>query len=304
MVDVHSSLGGCPDQRGCRDRGRIQDRQDINDNLENWNDRATVHMNGGYGDIDAFADNPEAITQVVRRDYEVLAPHLKERTIQGKRLLHLQCHIGLDTVSWYRLGAMQVHGLDFSDVSLDYAKSIAERAHATIDFVQGDARHADLALPDCLNMFDAVVTSVGTITWLPELSDWARSIASLLAPGGVFMVRDDHPLLFALDNSGLDLKQGYFSGTESTYESDASYTKGSAGKIAHTKNHNWAHDFHEIVGSLIDAGLAIESLDEHRIADWQSLPMLVPNGEEGGWRMPQELPDIPLTFSIVARKGR
>ncbi|MFT9194839.1 MAG: class I SAM-dependent methyltransferase [Bifidobacterium sp.] len=70
---------------------------------------------------------------------------------------------------------------------MDNARSIAERAHATIDFVQGDARHADLALPDCLNMFDAVVTSVGTITWLPELSDWARSIASLLAPGGVFM---------------------------------------------------------------------------------------------------------------------
>ena len=74
--------------------------------------------------------------------------------------------------------------------------------------------------------------------------------------------------------------------------------------IPHTRNHNWAHDFHDITHALIQSGLSIESLGEHDIAEWKSLPMLIPDEKEGGWRMPEGYPSIPLTFSIVARTHR
>lgn len=289
--------------KGMKGNGKMNaETGDIRDNLDNWNDRAEVHANGGYGDLDAFAADAHSRNRVVERDLAVLKPHLPDGSVRGLRLLHLQCHIGTDTLSWWRLGARNVHGLDFSSVALEHARDIAERAGADIEYVEGDARHAADAMPECHGGFDVIVTSVGTITWLPDLGDWARSIAALLAPGGVFMIRDNHPLLFALDNAGLEVIADYFSGTETSYESDSSYTPGSEGSIRHTHNHNWAHDFHEMVGVLLDAGLTIEAIGEHDVTDWRSLPMLEYDEALGGWRMPEGKPHIPLTFSIVARK--
>lgn len=281
---------------------KMSEDGDVRDNLENWNDRAEVHANGGYGDLDALADDDAVISPVVLRDFDVLRRHLPSGNVSGLRLLHLQCHIGTDTLGWYRLGAVQVHGLDFSAASLGYARRLAERAGAAITYVEGDARRAADVMPSRHGTFDVVVTSAGTITWLPDLDSWALSIATLLAPGGMFMIRDNHPLLFALDNSGLQIVEGYFSGTESTYDSDASYTAGSQGMIAHVRNHNWAHDFHEMTGALLHAGLVIDEIGEHRVTDWQALPMLVFDDAAQGWRMPEDMPQIPLTFSIVAHK--
>lgn len=203
---------------------QMHQNEDVEDNLLNWNDRAVVHANGGYGDLDAFADDPSALSSVTLRDLEVLKPHLPEHSIKGLHLLHLQCHIGSDTISWWRLGARDVYGLDFSPTSLDYARKLSERAGASITYVQSDARCAADAMPDQKGSFDVIVTSCGTITWLPDLKDWARSIASLLADGGIFMIRDNHPLLFALNNEGMSIVQDYFGGTETTYETDQSYT--------------------------------------------------------------------------------
>lgn len=281
----------------------------INDNLASWNDRAHVHANGGYGDLDALASNPSYITGVAQRDFAVLAPHLPNQSIKGLRILHLQCHIGTDTICWHRMGAAEVWGLDFSSISLEYARKLAEKANVAVTFVQADVRKAAEALADQCGTFDAIATSAGTITWLPELTAWAKSIESLLAPGGVFAIRDDHPMLFALDNSGLSVVQDCFGGTEVVYEEDSSYVtdpscEGSGGKLTHTVNHNWAHDFQEIIGALLQAGLVLESLHEHDVADWRSLPMLEFDEDDEGWRMPDGLPRIPLTFSIIARKPR
>ena len=164
-------------------------------------------------------------------------------------------------------------------------------------------------MPEQKGSFDVIVTSCGTITWLPDLKDWARSIASLLAEGGIFMIRDNHPLLFALNNEGMSIVQDYFGGTETTYETDQSYTSatdsledGTKPQITHTTNHNWAHDFQEISSALLDAGLTIEAIGEHNVDDWQSLPMLEYSPELQGWIMPHNQPQIPLTFSMVARK--
>lgn len=99
-----------------------------------------------------------------------------EPSIKGLRLLHLQCHVDTDTLSWWRLGARDVYGLDFSPISLDYARSLSERAGASITYVHGDARYAANAMPEQKGSFDVIVTSNGTITRLPDLEDWAHSI--------------------------------------------------------------------------------------------------------------------------------
>ncbi|AKV55257.1 SAM dependent methyltransferase [Bifidobacterium actinocoloniiforme DSM 22766] len=277
-------------------------QQAVAENRANWDDRAIVHAGGGYGDLDALAQDANAITPVVHRDLAVLEPHLPQGGVSGLSLLHLQCHIGTDTLSWRRLGARDVHGLDFSPASLEQARRLAERAGESITYVEADARYADQALPN--KRFDLIVTSVGTVTWLPELGDWARSIAHLLKPGGIFMIRDAHPLLLALDEQELRITSDYLSGSEDAYQSDGSYTPGSAGRIAHTSNHNWSHDFQEMTGVLLAAGLTIEALGEYPGCEWQAMPSLEWKEDEGLWRLPEGSPRIPLSFSIVARKPR
>ncbi|MCI1642266.1 MAG: class I SAM-dependent methyltransferase [Actinomyces sp.] len=272
----------------------------LGDNRANWDDRAEVHAASRFYDVDGFVADPHRISDVVRRDLAVLSPHLPGGSVRGASLLHLQCHIGTDTVSWWRLGARDVHGLDFSPNSLRHARGIAARAGAapgTITFVEGDARFASRVIR---RRFDVVVTSTGTIVWLPGLREWARSIAELLEPGGVFMIRDDHPLLGALDYSSLTITEDYLSGGgENVYEAPGSYTDGPA-TIAHTTNHEWRHDLSEVVTALRDAGLAIEALGEHPVMDWAPIEGMVATPD--GWALPEGSPRIPLTFSVVARR--
>ncbi|MGO3797264.1 MAG: class I SAM-dependent methyltransferase, partial [Pauljensenia sp.] len=237
---------------------------------------------------------------VVRRDLAVLAPHLSGGSVEGLSLLHLQCHIGTDTLSWARLGAVEVHGLDFSERALDHARDIAAAAGREITFVQGDAQHASDVLG---RTFDVVVTSVGTICWFPDLRSWARSIHDLLVPGGVFMIRDDHPLVAAMGPDLDVITEDYLcGGGETVYEESGSYTdvQESAAPITHTTNHSWQHDLSEVAGALLGAGLTLEALGEHPTMDWKPFPDLVECPE--GWTIPPGSPRIPLTFSMVARR--
>lgn len=287
----------------------LNEQSAIMDNLASWNDRAELHTGGGYGDLSSLIADSGAVTGVARRDFEALKPHLPNGSLAGLKLLHLQCHIGTDTICWPRLGAAQTWGLDFSPAALGHAAAIARQAGVDVTFVEGDARYAGEALAEHRGTFDVIVTSAGTITWLPELSAWASSIKQLLTPGGIFMIRDDHPLLFALDCSGLEVIGDYKSGSRCTYEDDAGYTTtpdapAQPGSLAHTTNHNWSHDFQEIIGALLAAGLSIEALREDEVAEWRSLPMLEFDPADESWRLPEGLPRIPLTFSIVARKPR
>lgn len=275
----------------------VLDRK-LAENRDNWDDRAAIHAESAFYEVERLVSDPSYVSGVARRDFEALLPHLPQASLAGLSVLHLQCHIGTDTISWLRLGAREAWGLDFSPTSLAHARRIAQRAGANATFVEGDARFASHVIE---RTFDVVVTGTGAITWLPDLGDWAHSIAEMLVPGGMSLLRDDHPLLDALGYESLTITEDYLSGTGSIdYESDESYVEGSAGKIAHTANHNWRHDFQEIVDSLLAAGLSIEALRESPYAEWKALPFLVET--EQGWTTPEGMPKIPLNFAIVARK--
>ncbi len=237
------------------------------------------------------------ITTTVQHDYAVLKPFLPNHNVSGLSLLHLQCHIGTDTLSWKRLGTKKTFGLDFSEKSLAYAQQIAKRSQTDITYVKGDARFASSKISD---KFDVVVTSMGTITWLPDLLDWAKSIYELLQVGGHFLIRDDHPMLGALNFESMTITADYFNTKVDTYQSDQSYTDNPGTKITHMTNHNWNHDFQEIVGSLIEAGLQIEFLGEYDVTEWPALSNLISTPD--GFVLPDDAPKIPLTFAIVAKK--
>ncbi|MFF2082362.1 class I SAM-dependent methyltransferase [Nocardia sp. NPDC058176] len=267
-------------------------------NRANWDDRAEVHARSQMYDVDAFLADPTDISTVVRNDLAVLAPHLPEAGIVGRSLLHLQCHIGTDTVSWARLGAVEVHGLDLSPNSLRHAARIAAADGREITWVEGDARFASAVID---RRFETIVTSAGTIVWLPELTAWARSIHDLLEPGGVFAIRDDHPILGAMDFEPWTIGDDYLAGGGTrTYSDSGTYTEDSDGQIAHTTNHEWRHDLGEIVGALLAAGLRIEAVHELPFMDWPAFPELIAAPQ--GWTLPEGSPRIPLNFAVVARR--
>jgi SAM-dependent methyltransferase len=267
-------------------------------NRANWDDRADVHARSKMYDVEGFLADPTAISGVVKNDLSVLAPFLPDAGVRGRSLLHLQCHIGTDTVSWARLGAVDVHGLDLSPNSLGHAAGIAQADGREVTWIEGDVRFASTLIQ---RRFDIIVTSTGTIAWLPELTSWARSVRELLEPGAVFMIRDDHPILRAMGFEPWGITDDYLGGGGGrTYQDSATYTENSAGLVAHVLNHQWQHDLSEIVTALLRAGLHIETFAELPYMDWPAFPSLVPCPQ--GLALPPGSPRIPLNFAIVARR--
>lgn len=276
----------------------MSDSAAIASNRANWDQRADVHVRSQMYDVEGFLADPTQISDVVERDLAVLAEHLPDGGVRGRSLLHLQCHIGTDTVSWARLGAVDVAGIDLSPNSLRHAARIADADGRQIEWVEGDARFASAAIG---RRFDIVVTSAGTIVWLPELASWAQSIHDLLVPGGVFLIRDDHPILAAMEFEPWQITDDYLAGGGTrTYDDGGTYTENSSGEITHTTNHEWRHDLGEVVGALLHAGLRIETFIELPYMDWPAFPSLVPGPQ--GWTLPPGTPRIPLNFAIVARR--
>jgi SAM-dependent methyltransferase len=267
----------------------MQDAAALAANRANWDDRADVHVRSKMYDVEGFLADPTAISWVVQNDLSVLAQFVPDAGVRGRSLLHLQCHIGTDTVSWARLGAVQVRGLDLSPNSLRHGARIAEADGREVTWIEGDVRFASTLIH---RRFDIIVTSTGTIVWLPELASWAQSIRDLLEPGAVFLIRDHHPILGAMGFEPWDITDDYLAGGGSqTYQDPDTYTENSAGLVAHALNHQWQHDLSEIVTALLRAGLRIETFAELPYMDWPLFPGLVPCPQ--GWTLPPGSPRIP-----------
>lgn len=264
-------------------------------NRENWDDRAALHEQA-YG-LEVF-DDPEHLSDVVREDLPVLTSFLDGHSIAGLDVCHLQCHIGTDTISLARAGA-SVTGVDFSSAALRTADRLAERAGASVRWVESDVLDARAAVDGA---FDVVYTSIGTITWLNDLDRWAEQIHALLKPGGTFFIRDGHPALYALDENAptLTTRYAYFGdGRAQQWDDDATYA--GDGRVAHARTYEWPHPISEIIGSLLRAGLRLVHFDEGRTLPWRFSPRMVEVA--GGFAWPEaERNLVPCTYTIVARR--
>jgi SAM-dependent methyltransferase len=232
--------------------------------------------------------------------------------VAGKSLLHLQCHFGMDTLNWARLGAT-VTGLDFSGPAIEAAKRLSADSGVPGRFVQSDVYDAPNVLDET---FDIAYTGIGAICWLPDIARWARVVSHFLKPGGTFYIYEGHPMLWSLDDERDDgllaLKAPYFEQPEPTpYVGDTTYVDGPPLKV--TTTYDWNHGMGEIVTALIDAGLRIDFLHEHKTIAWKALEAMEPVGgsgrgggryEEGRmWQLPDTQRELtPLMYSICATK--
>lgn len=264
-------------------------------NRANWDARARVHAKSAFYDIERYVDDPSAISDTVSWDRQVLGD------VTGLRLLHLQCHIGTDTISWGRLGA-SVTGLDFSEESIRVATDLARRAGSPARFVCAEVTTADRALR---RRFDVVYASVGVLCWIPSFEDWARAAVSLVKPGGRFYLRDGNAIQDAIDyrrTDGQVVCVGDYFGDAAPYKSEHAYTyTGDDIELTSRLNYQWTHPLSKIVQTLIDLGMRIDALDEMDWVESQNFSWMV-KCDDGRWRFPDGYPRLPLSFSVLATK--
>jgi SAM-dependent methyltransferase len=220
--------------------------------------------------------------------------------VSGKSLLHLQCHFGMDTLSWARRGA-RATGVDFSERGIEAARQLAGDVGLDARFIQSDI----FALPDVLEeTFDIVFTSAGILCWLDDLEAWGRVVSRMLAQDGVFYIREFHPFPYVFDDSSeaageLRLHYPYFNdGTALRFENDCSYA---AERLPETcESFEWAYTFSDVINALIGAGLVLEFMHEFPFSTYQMLPFLVEESP-GRWVHPTHPRSLPLQFSLRAR---
>jgi SAM-dependent methyltransferase len=224
--------------------------------------------------------------------------------VTGRDLLHLQCHIGTDTLSWVRKGA-RVTGVDFSEAAIKQARQLSDELALQANFVHSSVYEVGSHL---CSQFDIVFTSYGAICWLHDLKRWAAIIAQFLKAGGFFYIIDSHPMLLAIDDKSVDgsqtirLAYPYFEHSDPLrFSGEGSY----AGPDLPTHvnvTYEWMHSLSEILMSVIGAGLTIEKFGEHRVCPWKALPCCI-RSADGLFRLPETLADrVPLLFSVKARK--
>jgi SAM-dependent methyltransferase len=270
----------------------VSDYQAVN--RANWDERAAAHAASPDYGFARFAADPAHLSEVVRFDLPLLGD------VAGRRGVHLQCHIGTDTVSLSRLGATMT-GVDFSGESLAAAHRLAATAGADVTYVQSDVYDAPAALGGAT--FDLVYTGIGALCWLPDIRRWARTVAALLRPGGRLFIREGHPVLWSLDQDRADgllvLAEPYFEQAEpQIYDEPGTYVSTDT-EFAHNTTMEWNHGLGEIVTALLDAGMTITGLVEHRSVPWNALAgRMTAHGHE--WQLTDRPERLPHTYTLQA----
>lgn len=265
-------------------------------NLANWDERVGVHVDSEFYDLAGFRAGDSSLTPIERDE---LGPFVQDDTT----LLHLQCHIGLDTLSWARLGA-SVTGIDFSGPAIAEARALAKELGLSrrARFLQSDV----YGLPEALDgRFDVVFTSWGALIWLGDLERWAGIVATYLKPGGILYVAEFHPYAFLLADDatpdGLRLGYPYFQrGRPSRFDEPGTYADPSA-ETMHNVSYEWNHGFAEIIEPLLRRGLRLDHLHEFPYTRGLQLECME-RCPDGWWRIRGHHDDFPLSFSLRMTK--
>jgi SAM-dependent methyltransferase len=266
-------------------------------NLANWEARVPIHTAPDGYDLAAF-DDPAHLTHVVRYDLPRLG------RLDGLDVVHLQCHIGTDTVSLARLGARSTTGLDFSPSAVAAGRQLAARAGNDVRFVEADAYDAVAALGAA--SADLVFTGIGALCWLPDIRRWAQVVADLLRPGGRLFIREGHPMLWTLSDPREDgllvVEYPYFENAGVVFREESSYA--GSGTIAAPDQVAFNHGLAEIFAAVRDAGMTMTGFEEHREVPWNPLgdAMAESTEHEGEWVLATGADRLPLTYTLQAVK--
>jgi len=279
----------------------------VEPNRLNWESRVDIHFRDatGFYRLNLFRTDPtyNALTFLEREE-------LKDVLATSPKCLHLQCHIGTDSISLTRAGASQVVGVDFSSKAVQAATLLAKDCNAPCSFVCANVFDIPSAVTE--RDFDLVFSSWGTYGWLPDLKPWASAIYTVLKPGGLFYICDGHPVLFQLDNdtsTGMRVKWPWRTdANEPLVMSNNTHTYTGDGDILSAQTtHEFNHPISRILTSLLDAGLQLVFFNEHEAIPWKGVDCMVPielpdKSAMTMYKLPDSMPKIPLSFSLLARK--
>ena len=208
---------------------------DINRKL--WDHWADLHPRSDFYDAEAFRNNPMTLHEIEMG----LLPELA-----GKKVLHMQCHFGQDTLSLKTLGAAEVWGLDFSPVALREAAALAQDLDMEANWGLANATEIQKAL---LGQFDLVFASYGVLGWHPDIKPWMDAAFSYLKPGGELIMADFHPVLWILDEHFEHIAYPYFNTGVIEEEHEGSYASPEAKRM---KNQTWNHPISDIVLPIVE----------------------------------------------------
>lgn len=260
-------------------------------NLEKWDELVDIHAQSeGYA-LKQFKQGKNKLHSIEREEMG---------SVKGKSLLHLQCHFGMDTLSWAMLGA-QVTGMDFSPKAIQLAQSLSAELNIPGRFICCELydlpRHLD-------EQFDIVFTSYGVLCWLPDLQKWAQLISRYLKPGGTFYIVESHPFSMVFDDDpgmkDLRVRYPYFNKQPTRFEEEGDYADPDA-HVQSKVDYEWTFTMGGIINNLIEAGLQIEFLHEFPYLCWRQFAFEEVS-KDGYYRLPKGMPSIPLAFSLKAKK--
>ncbi len=257
---------------------------DINRKL--WNAKVDPHLKSDFYFVDEFIKGRTSLNAI---EIQLLG------AIKGKKILHLQCHFGQDSISLSRLGA-KVTGVDLSDKAIEAAKDLAQKCGSDTEFVVSDVYN----LPNILEeKFDIVYTTYGTIGWLPDLKKWAKVISSFLKPGGKLIFVEFHPFIWMFDNDFTKIEYDYFLGEPIVETVEGTYADKSA-KIS-LQEVGWNHELSDVVQSLINEDLEIKNFQEYNYSPYSCFKNME-EFEKGKYRIPQFGAKVPYVYSLVSQK--
>lgn len=261
-------------------------------NLARWEDLVPIHLRSPDYRVAAFKAGEDHLHPIEAAEIGAIA---------GKRLIHLQCHFGLDTLCLARRGAV-VTGLDFSPSAIAAARSLAAETGIPARFIRGNVYDAPSLIGE---RFDVVYVSWGAINWLPDIGRWAKIVSELLEEGGFLYLLEGHPVAMALTQQAPDLlilpTYDYFQKHSPLINFAATSYTSDPDPVTHAEMHEWVHPLGAVVTALVQAGLMLDWLREYDRVAWQMFPCLE-EGADHMWRIPAGRPSLPLAYSVRARK--
>lgn len=256
-------------------------------NREQWNQRVEPHVESEFYNVAGFINGQSSLKET---EIALLGD------IKGKRILHLQCHFGQDSISMARMGASVV-GADLSDKAIEKARELAQLTQADATFVCCDL----FDLPQHLEgEFDIVFTSYGTVGWLPDLDRWATVIQHFLKPGGKFVFVEFHPVVWMFDDDFQKVGYRYFKSDPIIETASGTYADREAS--IRTTSVSWNHGMSEVIGSLLRHGIQLQDLQEYDFANYDCFNHTV-EFEPGKFRIQHLENNIPMMYSIVGVKS-
>jgi 2-polyprenyl-3-methyl-5-hydroxy-6-metoxy-1,4-benzoquinol methylase len=251
-------------------------------NRKSWDARTAIHVKSKFYDLEGFINGKNQLNSI---ELEALGD------VRGKSMLHLQCHFGLDSMSWSRLGA-KVTGVDFSEKAITVARDVATRTKLDARFICANIYD----LPNQLDeTFDIVFTSYGVIGWLPDLDRWASIISRYLKPGGVFYMAEFHPVVWMFDDAFTRIDYSYFNKDVITTQQNGTYTDRDA-NISSTE-YGWNHSIAEVFRALHSNGMAIQAIEEFDYSPYNCFQNMVGDGK-GGYYIKGYEGKLPMVYSV------